>query len=49
MRTLSSGDLSEITAHTLAHYDQTVVSFWEGTKDHDVSQNVEAMLRYIEG
>ena len=49
MSTLSSGELSEITAQTVAHYDQTAVSFWEGTKDHDVSQNIEAMLRHIKG
>jgi SAM-dependent methyltransferase len=49
MRTLSSGELSEITAQTLAHYDQSAASFWEGTKDHDVSQNIEAMLRHIKG
>lgn len=49
MRTLSSEELSEITAHTVAHYDQAAASFWEGTKDHDVSQNIEAMLRHIKG
>ena len=34
---------------TLAHYDRNARSFWEGTKDHDVSQNYAALLDAIEG
>ncbi len=34
---------------TLAHYDRTARSFWEGTKDHDVAQNYAALLGAIEG
>ena len=34
---------------TLEHYNQRAESFWEGTRDHDVSQNIEALLRHIEG
>jgi len=34
---------------TIAHYDDNAPGFWEGTKDHDVSQNVEALLRHIDG
>jgi len=30
---------------TLAHYDKTAQSFWQGTRDHDVSQNIEAFLQ----
>jgi SAM-dependent methyltransferase len=33
----------------LEHYDRHAEAFWEGTRDHDVSQNVEALLKYIEG
>ncbi|CAE7221180.1 PEAMT, partial [Symbiodinium sp. KB8] len=29
---------------TIRHYDQNAASFWEGTKDHDVSQNRDALL-----
>ncbi|CAE7469111.1 tam [Symbiodinium natans] len=29
---------------TIGHYDQNAASFWAGTKDHDVSQNREALL-----
>jgi SAM-dependent methyltransferase len=38
-----------ISARTIAHYDQRAESFWQGTKDHDVRQNIEALLRRIEG
>jgi SAM-dependent methyltransferase len=42
-------DLDEITRSTLAHYDGSAESFWRGTRDHDVSQNIEALLLEIEG
>ncbi|MEO8299597.1 MAG: methyltransferase domain-containing protein [Burkholderiales bacterium] len=38
-----------ITARTLAHYDQHAEAFWQGTRDHDVHQNIEALLRHIDG
>ncbi len=40
-------ELLQITARTLAHYDQNAQAFWEGTRDHDVSQNINALVRYI--
>jgi SAM-dependent methyltransferase len=42
-------NLAEITARTLGHYDRHAEDFWQGTRDHDVSQNVDALLRAIEG
>ena len=30
-------------------YDQRCQDFWEGTRHHDVSQNISALLQYIEG
>jgi SAM-dependent methyltransferase len=42
-------DLAEISARTLAHYDQHAESFRAGTRDHDVSQNIAALLRHIAG
>ncbi len=42
-------DLDEIAARTLEHYDQSAEDFREGTRDHDVSQNIAALLRHIEG
>jgi SAM-dependent methyltransferase len=46
---LDPQELKKISAGTLEHYDQHAEDFWQGTKDHDVSQNVEALLKYIEG
>jgi SAM-dependent methyltransferase len=37
-------DLSEIAARTLGHYDDNAARFWEGTRDHDVTQNYQALL-----
>jgi SAM-dependent methyltransferase len=42
-------ELALITATTLAHYNQRAAEFWEGTRDHDVRQNVEALLRHMHG
>jgi len=39
----------EITGPTLAHYDAGAEGFWRGTKDHDVRQNIEALLDAIPG
>ena len=45
-----SGDVpTRITTDTLAHYNQRAAAFWEGTRDHDVRQNIEALLRHIRG
>ncbi len=45
---LTPEDLQQITGRTLAHYDERARDFWEGTRDHDVRQNVEALLQHIE-
>ena len=37
-------DLEEIEKFTIAHYEDNAESFRMGTKDHDVSQNVAALL-----
>lgn len=44
-----SRELAEITARTLGHYDRNAESFWRGTRDHDVGQNIAALLAHIEG
>jgi SAM-dependent methyltransferase len=46
---LDPHDLEAIAARTLGHYDRSAESFWTGTRDHDVSQNVGALLEHIEG
>ena len=46
--TATANTLESITAQTLAHYEQTAEAFWQGTRDHDVSQNIAALLGAIE-
>jgi len=47
--TLSPDDLARIAALTLEHYNQHAEDFREGTREHDVSQNIAALLRHIQG
>ena len=46
---LTREELDRIAALTLAHYNERAEDFWEGTRDHNVSQNIEALLRHLEG
>jgi SAM-dependent methyltransferase len=45
---LKPQDLDRISALTLEHYNQRAGDFFEGTRDHDVSQNIAALLEHIE-
>ena len=42
------GDLKKISALTLEHYNERAADFRDGTQDHDVSQNIAALLDHIE-
>ncbi|SDS82719.1 class I SAM-dependent methyltransferase [Pseudomonas prosekii] len=44
----SPDDLQQITSTTLGHYNSVAESFREGTRDHDVRQNIDALLRHIQ-
>lgn len=46
---LAPDDLNQITSTTLGHYNKVAEDFREGTRDHDVSQNIDALLRHIQG
>jgi SAM-dependent methyltransferase len=46
---LTPADLVAISERTVTHYDLAAESFWAGTHDHDVSQNIAALLDHIEG
>ncbi|HSD97835.1 MAG TPA: hypothetical protein VLB06_11925, partial [Sulfuricaulis sp.] len=46
---LTPQDLEKIAGLTLENYNQRADDFWKGTHDYDVSQNVAALLQYIEG
>jgi SAM-dependent methyltransferase len=41
-------DPADTSRATLEHYSQRAAAFEEGTRDHDVSQNIAALLRAIE-
>jgi SAM-dependent methyltransferase len=43
----SPRDLEEISKRTLDNYVQRAEGFWEGTRNHDVSENVAALLQNI--
>ncbi|HEX4556635.1 MAG TPA: class I SAM-dependent methyltransferase [Xanthobacteraceae bacterium] len=45
---INSEDLEKISAVTLENYDRRAEEFWQGTRDHDVGQNIAALLRFIE-
>ena len=47
--TLLREDLSTITSKTLEHYNEHAAQFWEGTRDHDVTQNIASLLRHMRG
>jgi SAM-dependent methyltransferase len=40
-------DLARITRPTIEDYDRRAEDFWLRTRDHDVSQNIDALLRWI--
>jgi len=46
---LNQDELKVIADRTLRYYDDHAQQFWEATEDHDVSQNILALLRHIEG
>ena len=47
--TLSPKELAKTSTVTLRHYDQHADSFWRDTRDHDVSQNIDALLQSLIG
>ncbi len=47
--TLTPEELALIASSTIEHYDARAEAFWEGTRDHDVRQNIEALLGALQG
>ncbi|MEP7083869.1 MAG: class I SAM-dependent methyltransferase [Betaproteobacteria bacterium] len=45
---LDPPELARISGQTLEHYAARAEDFWQGTRSHDVSQNVTALLEQIE-
>ena len=46
---LNPSDLAHIADVTLAHYDGRADEFWSGTRGHDVSQNIDCLIKHITG
>jgi SAM-dependent methyltransferase len=46
---LTPQELEKVTHLTLSNYNERAEDFWEGTRDHNVNQNVAALLQSIEG
>ena len=42
---LNPSELKQIVDFTLEQYERGADDFWEGTRDHNVSQNIAALLR----
>ena len=49
MSKMTRAELDAITRRTLDEYNGEAEAFWRGTRDHDVTQNIEALLEAIEG
>ena len=48
-KTLSTGELRTTTRKTLQYYSENASSFYAGTAQHDVTQNINALLSEISG
>lgn len=46
---LHPDELAKISALTLDAYNRSAAAFWQGTCDHDVRQNIAALLQHIRG
>ena len=46
---MADSDLANVSAQTIGHYERYAERYRDGTLDHDVLQNVDALLDAIEG
>lgn len=44
---VSTDETTHIASRTLDAYSQRALDFWEGTRDHDVSQNIQTLLSHL--
>ena len=49
LRAIEPAELAALRDATVSHYEQNADDFKRGTWHHDVSQNVEALLRHLQG
>ena len=45
---LAREELDHLSASALAHYNLRAEAYWQGTRGHDVSQNIARLLRHIQ-
>ena len=45
---MTANDPADVSQATLTYYERQAQAFWEGTRDHDVRQNIDALLAHIE-
>lgn len=48
MSELNADEIVEISNRTIEHYNGRAEAFFEGTHDHDVSQNINTLLEHIQ-
>src|SRR5436189_3861777 len=48
-RVYNAEEVRRLSETTIAYYDRFARAFWDGTRQHDVSQNYAAFLNAIEG
>ena len=46
---LTPEKLGQLNAQTISHYQRSAFEFAEATEQHDVSQNIDALLRHMTG
>ena len=46
---LTPEKLRQLNAQTISHYQRSAFEFAEATEQHDVSQNIDALLRHMTG
>jgi SAM-dependent methyltransferase len=46
---MTPAEIKNAADQTLDHYNKRAADFWEGTRDHDVTQNINALLQHKEG
>ncbi len=49
MHEFQPGDIDAMVRATARYYEENAAAYSAGTRDHDVSQNRDALLRYING
>lgn len=45
---MKKGQANELTESTISHYENDPEGFWQGTRDHDVTQNYQSLLSQIQ-